>query len=104
MGNHSGPIAKLHPGQDGSQHCASVELTARFRSGLGGVVGKSHAQPPVEDPADRERDRNDAYLQRKAQERERGFQQQHQQAEERRQAMDRWMQQDDKTRPGRSEK
>ena len=31
-------------------------------------------QPLVEDPADRERDRNDAYLQRKAQERERDFQ------------------------------
>ena len=42
-------------------------------------------QPLVEDPADRERDRNDAYLQRKAKEREHGFQQQQrQQAEERR--------------------
>jgi|SRR3954454_6311791 hypothetical protein len=41
--------------------------------------------PPVEDPADRERDRNNAYLQRKAAEREHGFQQQQrQQAEERR--------------------
>ena len=39
-------------------------------------------QPLVEYPADRERDRNDAYLQRKAMERERDFQQQ--QAEERR--------------------
>jgi hypothetical protein len=42
-------------------------------------------QPFVEDPADRERDRNDAYLRRKAAERERAFQQQQrQQAEERR--------------------
>jgi|SRR5215213_5696691 len=42
-------------------------------------------QPFVGDPADRERDRNDAYLQRKAAEREHGFQQQQrQQAEERR--------------------
>ena len=42
-------------------------------------------QPFVGDPADRERDRNDAFLQRKAQEREHGFQQQQrQQAEERR--------------------
>jgi hypothetical protein len=42
-------------------------------------------QPLVEDPADRERGRNDAYLQRKAQERERGFQQQQrQQADDRR--------------------
>jgi hypothetical protein len=39
-------------------------------------------QPFVEDPADRERDRNDAYLQRKAQERERGFQQQQRQQAE----------------------
>jgi hypothetical protein len=42
-------------------------------------------QPLVEDPADRERDRNDAYLQRKATEREREFQQQQrQQGEDRR--------------------
>jgi hypothetical protein len=42
-------------------------------------------QPFVEDPADRERGRNDAYLQRKAQERERSFQQQQrQQADDRR--------------------
>jgi hypothetical protein len=42
-------------------------------------------QPFVEDLADRERDRNDAYLQRKAAERERAFRdQQRQQAEERR--------------------
>ena len=40
-------------------------------------------QPLVEDPADRERDRNDAYLQRKAAERE-FQQQQRQQADDRR--------------------
>ena len=39
--------------------------------------------PLVEDPADRERDRNDAYLQRKAAERE-FQQQQRQQADDRR--------------------
>src|SRR3954453_4789617 len=38
--------------------------------------------PPVEDPADRERDRNNAYLQRKAAEREHGFQQQQRQQAE----------------------
>jgi hypothetical protein len=42
-------------------------------------------QPLAEDPAYRERDRNDAHLQRKAAERERAFQhQQRQLAEERR--------------------
>ena len=46
--------------------------------------------PLVEDPADRERDRNDAYLQRKAAEREREFQQQQrQQADDRRLPQDR---------------
>jgi hypothetical protein len=54
--------------------------------GAGGIaVPVQNWAPPVEDPADRERDRNDAYLQHKAQERERGFQQQQrQQADDRR--------------------
>src|SRR3712207_6726712 len=42
-------------------------------------------QPRIEDPADRERDRNDAFLQRKAAEREHAFQQQQRgQAQDRR--------------------
>lgn len=59
--------------------------------------------PLVEDPADRERDRNEASLQRKALEREHGFQQQQRQpAEERRDLrLERRMEQDRPGWPGR---
>jgi hypothetical protein len=56
--------------------------------GTGGRTILAQAWPPqpfAEDPANRERGRNDAYLQRKAQERERAFRdQQRQQGDDRR--------------------
>ena len=68
-----------------------IARVVRQQSPMPGVGGRAvpvqvwTPQPLVEDPADRERGRNDAYLRRKAVERERGFQhQQRQQADDRR--------------------
>ena len=68
----------------GGQAAAATDIARIVRqhspiSGAGGgaVLAQAWAAHPfVRDPADRERGRNDAFLQRKAMERERGFQQQ----------------------------
>jgi hypothetical protein len=92
---------------------ADIARVVRQQGPMPGAGGRAISTqawtPPVEDPADREKDRNDAYLQRKAAERERRFQQQQrQQADDRRDLRlelrldaDRRMERDRRGWPGR---